>query len=293
MREFRKKVAVITGAASGIGRAIAERCVGFGMKVVLADVHEADLAKTATDLKATGGTVLAVRTDVSKRGDVELLARRTIDTFGQVHLLFNNAGVTADGAPWEASWNDWEWAIGVNLWSVIHGIKVFTPLMLAQNTECHIVNTSSTAGLIVGSMAAPYSVTKHAVVALSENLYLTLQQRNSLIKVSVLCPGFVRTNIANAERNRPAELRNEPVEKTPQMQAGLNAFKAAIEAGVSPLQIADVIFEAIRKEQFYVLPDPEWIELIKMRTDNLLRLENPQSPLAMLMRLSNPRDRRR
>jgi NAD(P)-dependent dehydrogenase (short-subunit alcohol dehydrogenase family) len=293
MREFRNKVAVITGAASGIGRAIAERCFGFGMKVVLADVHEADLAKTATDLKATGGTVLAVRTDVSKRGDVELLARRTIDTFGQVHLLFNNAGVTADGAPWEASWNDWEWAIGVNLWSVIHGIKVFTPLMLAQNTECHIVNTSSTAGLIVGSMAAPYSVTKHAVVALSENLYLTLQQRNSLIKVSVLCPGFVQTNIANAERNRPAELRNEPVEKTPQMQAGLNAFKAAIEAGVSPLQIADVIFEAIRKEQFYVLPDPEWIELIKMRTDNLLRLENPQSPLAMLMRLSNPRDRRR
>jgi NAD(P)-dependent dehydrogenase (short-subunit alcohol dehydrogenase family) len=293
MREFRKKVAVITGAASGIGRAIAERCVGFGMKVVLADVHEADLAKTATDLKARGGTVLAVRTDVSKRGDVELLARRTIDTFGQVHLLFNNAGVTVDGAPWEASWNDWEWAIGVNLWSVIHGIKVFTPLMLAQNTECHIVNTSSTAGLIVGSMAAPYSVTKHAVVALSENLYLTLQQRNSLIKVSVLCPGFVRTNIANAERNRPAELQNEPVEKTPQMQAGLNAFKAAIEAGVSPLQIADVIFEAIRKEQFYVLPDPEWIELIKIRMDNLLRLENPQSPLAMLMRLSNPRDRRR
>jgi NAD(P)-dependent dehydrogenase (short-subunit alcohol dehydrogenase family) len=210
MREFRKKVAVITGAASGIGRAIAERCVGFGMKVVLADVHEADLAKTATDLKSRGGTVLAVRTDVSKRGDVELLARRTIDTFGQVHLLFNNAGVTADGAPWEASWNDWEWAIGVNLWSVIHGIKVFTPLMLAQNTECHIVNTSSTAGLIVGSMAAPYSVTKHAVVALSENLYLTLQQRNSLIKVSVLCPGFVRTNIANARRVAERTGRKDP-----------------------------------------------------------------------------------
>lgn len=293
MREFKNKVAVITGAASGIGRAIAERCVGAGVKVVLADVHEADLTKAATELKAAGGTVLAVKTDVSKRNDVELLARQTIDTFGQVHLLFNNAGITADGAPWEASWNDWEWAIGVNLWSVIHGIKVFTPLMLAQNTECHIVNTSSTAGLIVGSMAAPYSVTKHAVVALSENLYLTLQQRNSLIKVSVLCPGFVRTNIASAERNRPAELRNEPAEKTPQMQAGLNAFKAAIDAGVSPLQVADVIFEAIRKEQFYVLPDPEWTELIKMRTDNLVRLENPQSPLAMLMKLSTPRDRRR
>jgi NAD(P)-dependent dehydrogenase (short-subunit alcohol dehydrogenase family) len=233
--------------------------------------------------------VLAVRTDVSKRSDVEQLARQTLDTFGQVHLLFNNAGVTADGAPWEATWNDWEWAIGVNLWGVIHGIKVFTPLMLAQNTECHIVNTSSTAGLIVGSLATPYSVTKHAVVALSENLHLALQQRNALVKVSVLCPGFVRTNIANAERNRPAELQNELVEKTPQMQAGLNAFKAAIEAGVSPLQVADVIFEAIRQEQFYVLPNPEWMELIKLRTDALLRMENPRSPLSLLAKLSNPR----
>ena len=289
MREFKDKVAVITGAASGIGRAIAERCVRAGMKVVLADVHEADLNRTETELKSAGGTVLAVRTDVAKRSDVELLARQALDTFGQVHLLFNNAGVTADGAPWEATWNDWEWAIGVNLWGVIHGVKVFTPLMLAQNTECHIVNTSSTAGLIVGSMVAPYSVTKHAIVALSENLYLTLQQRNSLVKVSVLCPGFVRTNIANDERNRPADLRNEPVEKTAQMHAGMNAFKAAIEAGVPPLQVADVVFEAIRKEQFYVLPSPEWIELIQLRTDNLLRLENPRSPLALLAKLSNPR----
>jgi len=290
MREFKDKVAVITGAASGIGRAIAERCVRAGMKVVLADVHEADLNRTETELKSAGGTVLAVRTDVAKRSDVELLARQALDTFGQVHLLFNNAGVTADGAPWEATWNDWEWAIGVNLWGVIHGVKVFTPLMLAQNTECHIVNTSSTAGLIVGSMVAPYSVTKHAIVALSENLYLTLQQRNSLVKVSVLCPGFVRTNIANDERNRPADLRNEPVEKTAQMHAGMNAFKAAIEAGVPPLQVADVVFEAIRKEQFYVLPSPEWIELIKLRTDALLRLENPRSPLALLAKLSNPHE---
>jgi NAD(P)-dependent dehydrogenase (short-subunit alcohol dehydrogenase family) len=289
MREFREKVAVITGAASGIGRGIAERCVGAGMKVVLADIHEADLSKAETELKTAGGTVLAVRTDVSKRSDVEMLARQALDTFGQVHLLFNNAGVTAGGAPWEATWNDWEWAISVNLWGVIHGVKVFTPLMLAQNTECHIVNTSSTAGLIVGSLFAPYSVTKHAVVALSENLYLTLQQRNSLIKVSVLCPGFVRTNLANGERNRPAELRNEPAEKTPQMQAGLDAFKAALEAGATPLQVADVVFEAIRKEQFYILPNPEWTELIKLRTDKLIRMENPQSPVAMLAKLSNPR----
>jgi NAD(P)-dependent dehydrogenase (short-subunit alcohol dehydrogenase family) len=289
MREFKDKVAVITGAASGIGRGIAERCVGAGMKVVLADVNEADLAKAETELKTAGGTVLGIRTDVSKRSDVELLARQALDTFGQVHLLFNNAGVAAIGAPWEATWNDWEWAIGVNLWGVIHGVKVFTPLMLAQNTECHIVNSSSTAGLIVGSLSAPYSVTKHAVVALSENLYLALQQRNSLVKVSVLCPGFVRTNIANAERNRPAELQNEPVDSTPQMQASLDAFKAAIEAGMPPLKVADVVFEAIRKDQFYILPDPEWIELIKLRTDKLLRMDNPQSPVAMVAKLSLPR----
>ncbi|PYT13480.1 MAG: hypothetical protein DMG59_20325 [Acidobacteria bacterium] len=206
-----------------------------------------------------------------------------------MHLLFNNAGVAAGGPPWEATWNDWEWVIGVNLWGVIYGVKVFTPLMLAQNTECHIINTSSAAGLIAGGFSAPYTVTKHAVVALSESLYLTLQQRNSLVKVSVLCPGLVRTNIANAERNRPPELRNEPVTMTPEMQAGLAAFKAAMEASMPPFQVADVVFDAIRKEQFYILPHPEWTEVIQLRTDKLLRMENPQSPAATVAKLINLR----
>ena len=289
MREFKGKVAVITGAASGIGRGIAERCVSEGMKVVLADIDEASLTKAETELKTPGGTVLGVKLDVSKRSDVELLARQALDAFCQVHLLFNNAGVAAGGAPWEATWNDWEWVIGVNLWGVIHGVKVFTPLMLAQNTECHIINTSSAAGLIVGGASAPYAVTKHAVVALSESLHLTLQKRNSLVKVSVLCPGLVRTNIANTERNRPAELRNEPVAMTPEMQAGLAAFKAAIEASMPPLQVADVVFDAIRKEQFYILPHPEWTEVIQLRTDNLLRMENPQSPAAAVAKVINLR----
>jgi NAD(P)-dependent dehydrogenase (short-subunit alcohol dehydrogenase family) len=289
MQDFKEKVAVITGAASGIGRGIAERCASEGMKVVLADIDEAGLAKAETELKTQCGTVLGVRTDVSKRSDIELLARRALDAFGQVHLLFNNAGVAAGGAPWDATWNDWEWVIGVNLWGVIHGVKVFTPLMLAQNTECHIINTSSTAGLIVGGASAPYSVTKHAVVALSESLYLTLQQRNALVKVSVLCPGLVRTNIVNAERNRPAELRNEPVTMTPERQAGLAAFKAALEASMPPLQVADVVFEAIKKEQFYILPHPEWTEVIQLRTDPLLKMENPQSPAATVLKLLSRR----
>jgi short-subunit dehydrogenase len=166
---------------------------------------------------------------------------------------------------------------------------VFTPLMLAQNTECHIINTSSTAGLVVGGGSASYAVTKHAVVALSESLYLSLQQRNSLVKVSVLCPGIVRTNIANAERNRPAELRNEPVPMTPEMQAGLAAFKAAMEAGMDPLQVAEVVFDAIQKEQFYILPHPEWVDVIQLRTDRLLRMENPQNPTATILKLMNVR----
>ncbi len=293
MKEFRGKVAVITGAASGIGRGIAERCVSEGMKVVLADIDEANLAKAETELKTQGETVLSVRTDVSKRSDVELLARQALDAFGQVHLLFNNAGVGAGGAPWEATWKDWEWVIGVNLWGVIHGVKVFTPLMLAQNTECHIINTSSTAGLIVGGGSAPYAVSKHGVVALSESLYLALQQRNSLVKVSVLCPGLVRTNIADADRNRPAELRNEGVPMTPEMQAGLAAFKAILEASMPPLEVADVVFDAIKQEQFYILPDPEWTEVIQLRTDKLLRMENPQNATATVVKIINRRDPRR
>jgi NAD(P)-dependent dehydrogenase (short-subunit alcohol dehydrogenase family) len=285
MQEFTGKVAVITGAASGIGRGIAQRCVSEGIKVVLADIEQSSLAQAETELKALGGTVLAVQADVSKRSDVEALARQAIEAFGQVHLLFNNAGVAAGGAPWEATWNDWEWVIGVNLWGIIHGVGVFTPIMLAQNTECHIVNTSSAAGLTVGGFSAPYSVTKHAVVALSESLYLSLQQRKSLVKASVLCPGLVRTNIDSTERNRPSDLSNEPVVMTPERQAGLAAFKAALEKSMPPLEVADLVFEAIRKEQFYILTDPAWLDIIQMRAESLLRLENPQSPTAALLKL--------
>ncbi len=288
MKEFKGKVAVITGAASGIGRGIAERCVKEGVKTVLADIDEACLAEAETELKALGGTVLSVKTDVSKRADVKLLARRTLDAFGQVHLLFNNAGVAAGGPAWEATWNDWEWVIGVNLWGVIHGVKVFTPLMLAQNVECHIANTASAAGIVVGGSSAPYSATKHAVVGISESLYLTVQQRTALVKVSVLCPGLVHTDIANTERHRPASLKNEPVEMSPERQAGLSFLKAAIETAMPPSQVADAVFDAIQNERFYILTHPEWIEMVQMRTDKLLRLENPQDPTPVLMKLIQP-----
>jgi NAD(P)-dependent dehydrogenase (short-subunit alcohol dehydrogenase family) len=285
MKEFKGKVAVITGGASGIGRAISQRCVREGMKVVLADVNEAELAKTEAELRATGGTVISVRTDVARRSDIEALARKTLDTFGAVHLLVNNAGVAAGSTPWEATWNDWEWVIDVNLWGVINGVKVFTPLMLAQNTECHIVNTASIAGLIAGGTSAPYSVTKHAVVALSENLYLALEKRNALVKVSVLCPAFVETNIANSERNRPVDLHDEPVEMSPEVQASLAFMNAAVKAGIAPLKVADQVFEAIKEKRFYILTNPEWTQVIQLRVDNLVRADNPRSAAETVMKI--------
>ena len=288
MQDFAGKVAVITGAASGIGRAIADQCVALGVKTVLADVEQAALDRAGSDLQARGGTVLCVRTDVSKRSDVEALAEKAYDAFGQVHLLFNNAGIGAGGVAWEATWNDWEWAIGVNLWGVINGIKVFLPRMIAQQTKCHVVNTSSGAGLIAGAGSAPYVTTKHAVVALSENLYLGLAQRKSPIKVSVLCPGTTRTNIAFCDRNRPVDLRNSAQPMTPEREAGLAALKSILEKSTPSEKVAQDVFDAIRKEQFYVLTDPRWMEMIQMRVERLLKLENPLDPTPAVIKLLNP-----
>jgi NAD(P)-dependent dehydrogenase (short-subunit alcohol dehydrogenase family) len=252
---------------------------------VLADIETGALGEAERALTVAGGDVLSVPTDVSKREEVEGLTRQAIDRFGQVHLLFNNAGVAAGGPPWEATWNDWEWVIGVNLWGVIYGVKVFTPIMMAQNCECHIVNTSSGAGLTAGGFSAPYAATKHAVVALSESLTLALQQRNSMVKVSVLCPGMVRTNIGNAERNRPEDLKNEPVPLSPEMEAGRAAFQALMAVSTPPGEVAEMVFDAIRKEQFYILTDPKWMEVIRLRTEKLVALENPESPTPLLMKI--------
>jgi NAD(P)-dependent dehydrogenase (short-subunit alcohol dehydrogenase family) len=275
MKSFKGKVAVITGAASGIGRAIAERCIKEGMKIVLADVDKADLTKAEAELKAAGGTVISVKTDVAKRSDIERLSVKTLDAFGAVHLLVNNAGVGAGMSPWETTWKEWEWVVGVNLWGVIHGVKVFTPIMLAQNTECHIVNTASIAGLIAGYPSAPYLVTKHAVVALSEALYLELEQRKALLKASVLCPGFVKTNIVNAER---ARLEKELGEIPPQTRAFLDSMNAGLERGLLPAQVADQVFEAVREERFYIMTHPEMTPIVQLRVDNLLRGHNPIMP---------------
>lgn len=284
MRDFVGKVAVITGGASGIGFAIAEECVRTRMKVVLADVEASALAAAGTKLEALGGEVRCVRTDVARRGDVEELARQALTAFGGVHLLVNNAGVAAGGPPWEATWNDWEWVLGVNLWGVIHGVKVFTPILLEQSGEGHIVNTASAAGLICGGFSAPYGVSKHAVVALSENLHLALRRRHAAIGVSVLCPGPVRTNVFDAERNRPAELRNEAAR---QPAAGRAALEAILAASMPPNRVAEMVFAAIRNERFYILTHPEWLEVVRLRMERLLAQENPADPAPLIARLMN------
>lgn len=285
MKEFGGKVAVVTGAASGIGRAMAERFATEGMKVVLADVEEGALARAEAELKAGGAKVLAIPTDVSRAGDVEALARRTIDAFGAVHILCNNAGVSpVMGASWELTETDWQWVLGVNLWGVLHGIHSFVPIMLKQDSEGHIVNTASMAGLVAGGpWWSTYGVAKHGVVNLSESLHRELAAVGSRVKVSVLCPAWVKTQLMDAERNRPASLRNEPSAGTPPPQAALmeQAVRQFVGGGTDPSEIAGLVVDAIESERFWILPHPEWKEQIRTRMEDILSERNPAVDVAV------------
>lgn len=277
MKDFKDKVAVITGAASGIGFGIAERCARLGMKVVLAGINAGTLSAAEEKLKPTGATVLSVRTDVSKREDVEALAQKTLDAFGAVHLLVNNAGVGAGTSIWESSWEDWEWVVGVNLWGVIHGVKVFTPIMLAQEAESHMVNVASISGLLSAYPSAPYQVTKHAVIGLTENLYHALAAQKANVKVTLLCPGWVKTSILKSERNRPPELKNQsnPIKNDPEALQAYRKMQESLEAGMSTEELADHLFKAIESEQFYVLADQKYLPRIRERMENILGQHNP------------------
>jgi NAD(P)-dependent dehydrogenase (short-subunit alcohol dehydrogenase family) len=282
MKEFKGKVAVVTGGASGIGWGIAERCAAEGMKVVIADIEEAALKQAEKTLKDSGAEVLAVRTDVSKLTDVEALAQKTLEAFGGVNLLFNNAGVNTDISlrkpVWENTIADWEWMVGVNLWGVIYGIKVFLPIMMHQNTQCHIVNTSSMAGLLLEPQLVIYAVTKTGIIALSEGLYIQLKEKNSPIGVSVLCPAFVNSRLFEAERNRPAKLINPSEPPKPRQQAALVKQFSQAAPTLTPEENADIVFKAIQEGTFYIFTDPLVQELFRQRAENILKGKNPESP---------------
>lgn len=279
MKEFEGKVAVITGAASGIGYAIAERCAQERMNVVLADIEESALTQAEQKLRAAGASVMAVQTDVSKANDIELLAQKTLSAFSAVHLLVNNAGVGAGTTIWDSTLADWEWTIGVNLWGVIYGVREFVPIMLKQDTECHIVNTASIAGLISGPGMGIYKVTKHGVVSLSETLFCELAERGSKIKVSVLCPGWINTRIMESERNRPIELQNElgsELKISEDEARRQKMVQHAVQTGLSPQHVAEDVFDAIKNEKFYILTHPEMKVMVQQRIDDILQERSPK-----------------
>jgi len=265
-------VAVITGAASGIGRGLAERFAAEGMKVVLADVEEERLAELEADLSAKGATVLAVKTDVSNPTEVENLAVQTLDTFGVVHILCNNAGVVCSRPVWEHTVADWEWVLGVNLWGVIHGIRSCVPRMLEQGDACYIVNTASILGLVGGGGEGIYKVSKHGVVVLSETLADELVQKGANIQVHVLCPGWVHTRILDSDRNRPDVLQNHATQTPSRLETigGSRNVRAEMEAGMSPAEVAEHVYNAIQTGTFYIHTHPEHKTWIRERMERIL-----------------------
>jgi len=269
VKDFKGKTAVVTGAASGMGRAFATRYAEEGMRVVMADIEAPALEATANVLRDAGHDVLPVVCDVSKLANVEALARQAVEAFGGVQVVSNNAGVEGylDGAIWEATDKDWAWTFGVNFWGVVNVMRTFLPLMLASGEEGHMVNTASTTGLVMGNNM--YGITKHAVTAMTETAYQDLKRRDSKVGISVLCPGLVDTRLFEGSRNRPVELRNDP-------SAPLLEPRRILQGAMPPSQVADIVMQAIRDEQFYILTDHEWDERMKTRLENVLARRNPE-----------------
>ncbi len=275
MQELSGKVAVVTGSASGIGLGLARRWAAEGMRVVLADVEEVALKQAESDLRASGAEVLAVATDVSSAESVEALAAAAEAHFGAVHLVCNNAGVGGGGPMATLTHAQWEWVLGVNLWGVIHGISAFLPRMLAQG-EGHIVNTASVAGLLSAPGMGPYCASKFAVVAISESLHLELSMQSAPVKVSVLCPGWVSTNIHDADRNWPARLGPAPVRnQEPTSEAARELFRQSLARGKSPDEVAGLVADAVKHDQFWILTDRGMASRAIDRAQGIVNGTNP------------------
>ena len=283
MQSFAEKTAVVTGAGSGLGREFALLGAKLGMRLVLADVQQDALKQTEASAIALGADVLTQVCDVRHGDEVESLAQAALSRFGAIHLVFNNAGVGAGGLIWESTQHDWEWVLGVNLWGVIHGVRVFTPIMLASEKsdptfQGHIVNTASMAGLLTPPAMGVYNVSKHAVVALTETLYHDLSLIESSLGVSVLCPYFVPTGISQSESVRPSDAKPaEPATRSQQLSQAM--LEKAVTAGkVSAAEVAQMTFDAIRARQFYIYSHPQALGNVERRMQDILQVRNPSDP---------------
>jgi NAD(P)-dependent dehydrogenase (short-subunit alcohol dehydrogenase family) len=271
MQNFEGKTAVITGAASGIGLALAERAAAARMNVVLADIEEDALSRAVKKIEERQVRAIGVPANIMIEESVQNLAERAFAEFGKVHLLCNNAGVasaaSAGKGVWELPDREWDWVMGVNFYGVLYGLRAFVPHMLAHGEDSHVVNTASLAGLLPGG--GTYGVSKHAVLALTEGLQRDFNERGANIHASVLCPGFVNTNISDAERNRPEGLGGgEDLGQTRELMTAV--MTDLLSRGKAPAEVADIVFDAIKADSFYILPHPAWDEFVRARVDQVL-----------------------
>lgn len=281
--DFAGKTIVLTGAASGFGLEMARIAADRGMNIVMADVNQAALDAAAEEIRGRGAQVLPYRLDVSKGAEVEALGRATVDRFGAPHIVFNNAGVGFGGLIWEHSQKDWEWVLGVNLLGVAHGVRVFTPIMLAAAKadpawRGHIVNTASMAGLLNAPNMGVYNVSKHAVVSLSETLYQDLRLVSEQVSCSVLCPYFVPTGIHESHRNRPEEMREVKKPTQSQMIAQFMSAKAVTSGKVTAAEVAQKVFDAVAADQFYIYSHPKALVMVQTRLEDVVQGRNPTDP---------------
>ncbi len=280
MKDFERKVAVITGAASGLGKEFAKTGAALGMKLVLADVQQDALDACLEEIRTMGADVVGLKTDVSNEQQVQALADLASTTYGSIHLLFNNAGVTSSGFVWEHTQQDWTWVMNVNLYGVVNGVRIFTPLMIdAANRDPayqgHIINTASMAGLLTAPSQGIYNVSKHAVVALSEALYHDLEIVTDKIHCSVLCPSYVKTNIADCSRNRPGELMNSSGLTLSQQVARESVANSVDSGDMTASQVSEITFQAIRDDKFYIFPSQGSLARVKRRMEDILAQKNP------------------
>ncbi len=275
MHDLKGRTAVITGAASGIGFALAQRAAREGMRLVLADIDEAKLAEAAVALARAADALVIRRVDVSREADIAALADTAFARFGAVHLLCNNAGVGLTRLAWEMSTADWEWVLGVNLWSVVHAIHHFVPRMLAQADESRIVNTASVAGLLSTPAMAAYNVSKHGVVTLSETLYAELKAQQAKIGVSVLCPAWVPTAIQTSERNRPERFGTAAPPSAASAAYHARMDQAVKSGRLTADDMAGAVFDAVAAGRFYVIPHTRIKQAVRLRMEDILEDRNP------------------